>query len=123
MCVLQPKSLYVACFNSASCLDIAGMIMLLDCGHAGRINEVITPIVHGIKINAHLRESRPKSIDCIGSKGSNTTAAGHAVRSEEHTSELQSLMRISYAVFCLKKKKKINHAMQSQIQTQRQQQT
>src|SRR3546814_3591964 len=29
-------------------------------------------------------------------------------RSEEHTSELQSLMRISYAVFCLKKKTKIN---------------
>src|SRR3546814_1363271 len=35
-----------------------------------------------------------------------------AVRSEEHTSELQSLMRISYAVFCLKKKKapKIEHS-------------
>src|SRR3546814_6865058 len=32
---------------------------------------------------------------------------GH--RSEEHTSELQSLMRISYAVFCLKKKKNNNH--------------
>src|SRR3546814_10318512 len=31
-----------------------------------------------------------------------------ALRSEEHTSELQSLMRISYAVFCLKKKKKKN---------------
>src|SRR3546814_7527356 len=30
---------------------------------------------------------------------------GQAMRSEEHTSELQSLMRISYAVFCLKKKK------------------
>src|SRR3546814_3221864 len=30
----------------------------------------------------------------------------HSQRSEEHTSELQSLMRISYAVFCLKKKKK-----------------
>src|SRR3546814_8716930 len=30
-------------------------------------------------------------------------------RSEEHTSELQSLMRISYAVFCLIKKKNINH--------------
>src|SRR3546814_7974786 len=30
-------------------------------------------------------------------------------RSEEHTSELQSLMRISYAVFCLKKKKKTLH--------------
>src|SRR3546814_1559688 len=35
-----------------------------------------------------------------------TPAAGHGTRSEEHTSELQSLMRISYAVFCLKKKTK-----------------
>src|SRR3546814_4270857 len=33
---------------------------------------------------------------------------GQAMRSEEHTSELQSLMRISYAVFCLKKKNKKN---------------
>src|SRR3546814_5848960 len=33
--------------------------------------------------------------------------AGARLRSEEHTSELQSLMRISYAVFCLKKKKRI----------------
>src|SRR3546814_2882854 len=33
-------------------------------------------------------------------------AEARVVRSEEHTSELQSLMRISYAVFCLKKKKK-----------------
>src|SRR3546814_5604297 len=33
-------------------------------------------------------------------------AGGHQRRSEGHTSELQSLMRISYAVFCLKKKKK-----------------
>src|SRR3546814_7970286 len=32
--------------------------------------------------------------------------SGERLRSEEHTSELQSLMRISYAVFCLKKKKK-----------------
>src|SRR3546814_6402814 len=35
-------------------------------------------------------------------------AVAVAMRSEEHTSELQSLMRISYAVFCLKKKKKTN---------------
>src|SRR3546814_9379454 len=34
---------------------------------------------------------------------------GENMRSEEHTSELQSLMRISYAVFCLKKKKTIAH--------------
>src|SRR3546814_5911672 len=37
--------------------------------------------------------------------GDALTKAGEAKRSEEHTSELQSLMRISYAVFCLKKKK------------------
>src|SRR3546814_4242382 len=34
--------------------------------------------------------------------------AGNAARSEEHTSELQSLMRISYAVLCLKKKNTVN---------------
>src|SRR3546814_7145202 len=34
---------------------------------------------------------------------------GGALRSEEHTSELQSLMRISYAVFCLNKKKDTRH--------------
>src|SRR3546814_3053048 len=34
---------------------------------------------------------------------------GGRARSEEHTSELQSLMRISYAVFCLKKKTKYNN--------------
>src|SRR3546814_7132293 len=35
------------------------------------------------------------------------------IRSEEHTSELQSLMRISYAVFCLKKKKSQSNELQS----------
>src|SRR3546814_4787596 len=36
----------------------------------------------------------------------------HIIRSEEHTSELQSLMRISYAVFCLKKKTHHTHTLQ-----------
>src|SRR3546814_5514712 len=40
-------------------------------------------------------------IDVLFFNAADTTSA----RSEEHTSELQSLMRISYAVFCLKKKK------------------
>src|SRR3546814_5802400 len=44
---------------------------------------------------------------------------GQAHRSEEHTSELQSLMRISYAVFCLKKKKKPNQ-LSKHTQTQKQ---
>src|SRR3546814_5033599 len=38
-------------------------------------------------------------------------------RSEEHTSELQSLMRISYAVFCLKKKKNKNNKTQHDLTT------
>src|SRR3546814_5089739 len=38
-------------------------------------------------------------------QGSGAQLIGDQSRSEEHTSELQSLMRISYAVFCLKKKK------------------
>src|SRR3546814_7828010 len=44
---------------------------------------------------------------------SSSSLASPSKRSEEHTSELQSLMRISYAVFCLKKKKKdIKHKLQ-----------
>src|SRR3546814_7872149 len=39
-------------------------------------------------------------------KGERVAISRSGERSEEHTSELQSLMRISYAVFCLKKKKK-----------------
>src|SRR3546814_1111485 len=38
-------------------------------------------------------------------------ALGTLQRSEEHTSELQSLMRISYAVFCLKKKMTVNNSL------------
>src|SRR3546814_3669303 len=61
---------------------------------------------------------RPISEVC-GSSGSTRTPGASSLRcstttgrSEEHTSELQSLMRISYAVFCLKKKKK--HLTKSQ---------
>src|SRR3546814_5925775 len=65
---------------------------------------------------------------CAGNRSGEVRVAGGRVcavvrpRSEEHTSELQSLMRISYAVFCLKKKiknktrhkKKGNHSIQRQ---------
>src|SRR3546814_4826515 len=48
------------------------------------------------------RASSPSSMPATAiSRGKNIAAS---TRSEEHTSELQSLMRISYAVFCLKKK-------------------
>src|SRR3546814_4406170 len=51
----------------------------------------------------HLYQSTPIGHASVRVKRSN--ASTRHSRSEEHTSELQSLMRISYAVFCLKKKK------------------
>src|SRR3546814_8109692 len=57
--------------------------------------------------------------DCPPSR---TDSGAGVERSEEHTSELQSLMRISYAVFCLKKKKKQQHK-QYNTNTKSQQQT
>src|SRR3546814_4284977 len=46
---------------------------------------------------------------CSPGASSSPSGPRMCTRSEEHTSELQSLMRISYAVFCLKKKKKEIH--------------
>src|SRR3546814_2879474 len=48
----------------------------------------------------------PFILDKTDGFGTGTSSRSSEVRSEEHTSELQSLMRISYAVFCLKKKKR-----------------
>src|SRR3546814_1961535 len=66
-------------------------------GHAQRLG-----------IGARIAERRLARIDakpaCSGPFGKRRQQQ-RAGRSEEHTSELQSLMRISYAVFCLKKKK------------------
>src|SRR3546814_8965758 len=53
-----------------------------------------------------LEGSRPDARASLGGRGRRLRARprGGSLRSEEHTSELQSLMRISYAVFCLQKK-------------------
>src|SRR3546814_7601793 len=50
----------------------------------------------------------PPPADLGGARRGGGIVACLDIRSEEHTSELQSLMRISYAVFCLKKKKKVH---------------
>src|SRR3546814_7151349 len=55
---------------------------------------------------AHAREDFPERDDAQWQKHSLCWVGDEGERSEEHTSELQSLMRISYAVFCLKKKNK-----------------
>src|SRR3546814_5540449 len=76
---------------------------------------------HAFRRPPGLLASAPPAIR-IGSEGARTDhSVRHQnqrnpqcdmVRSEEHTSELQSLMRISYAVFCLKKKKNNKHKHQ-----------
>src|SRR3546814_3617134 len=68
--------------SSASCSRLAGLAPLHDQRH---------------------REDRHDQQQC---EVDVVAERGEPLRSEEHTSELQSLMRISYAVFCLKKKKK-----------------
>src|SRR3546814_1300450 len=83
--------------------DGAGVMLVAVDGQLAGLLAVADPI----------RESARGAIDALRSDGlrivmltgDNATTA-NAVRSEEQTSELQSLMRISYAVFCLKKKSK-----------------
>src|SRR3546814_5341277 len=53
--------------------------------------------------------TRTACTDSMSGEAFEFTATWDYARSEEHTSELQSLMRISYAVFCLKKKKTPYH--------------
>src|SRR3546814_10797747 len=53
-------------------------------------------IREGFRVLSAILEAKPDTKVIV--------VSGHGERSEEHTSELQSLMRISYAVFCLKKK-------------------
>src|SRR3546814_3804002 len=58
-------------------------------------------------LQLHIRPG-PRPLEYSGCHRS-VAATRHKARSEEHTSELQSLMRISYAVFCLKKKNKTKY--------------
>src|SRR3546814_2331359 len=78
--------------------DLQGWIMLLVAGVFGVIG-------HMLLIKA--LEAAPASV--LQPFNYTLLVWATVVRSEEHTSELQSLMRISYAVFCLKKKKLINY--------------
>src|SRR3546814_3027246 len=72
-------------------VDVPGFLPGTAQEHSGIIK-------HGAKLLFAYAEATVPKITVITSK-----AYGGAYRSEEHTSELQSLMRISYAVFCLKK--------------------
>src|SRR3546814_2229267 len=79
-------------------------------GRAGRMDADLAGIEHADAQDVAI--ARRPGADDLGEEGDAdahqltglTARKGGALRSEEHTSELQSLMRLSYAVFCLKKK-------------------
>src|SRR3546814_3703420 len=72
------------------------------------ISKTMTTTVLVVEDEPAIREPISVNLSFAGYSAQNATDAeqSQTLRSEEHTSELQSLMRISYAVFCLKKKKK-----------------
>src|SRR3546814_9396046 len=76
-------------------------IAVMTCDRCGRRDEIRE--AHQGYDWGHVRYAEHNGPRRIGS-----TNPGDETRSEEHTSELQSLMRNSYAVFCLKKKKNKN---------------
>src|SRR3546814_10627047 len=77
--------------------DLLGELENFICDQATEVfREVSGEMAHRFDANLPVGEIIP---------GVNLGSMRGSMRSEEHTSELQSLMRISYAVFCLKKKK------------------
>src|SRR3546814_6992329 len=90
--------------------DIAARLKAAVAGGRGQLVD-LEPVAGKAAVDDHVRQPRAIGLIFIG----HATPADHTVeagvedaateRSEEHTSEHQSLMRISYAVFCLKKKK------------------
>src|SRR3546814_5243437 len=84
-----------------------------DLGQA-RCSGVAIAIVEILPVEeGHQRRQRTALLPCPAGD-LEARLPGRQRRSEEHTSELQSLMRISYAVFCLQKKKTNNQISQNQ---------
>src|SRR3546814_3333657 len=78
--------------------EVAGVAARLPQAHVGLAPAGLEPVEQSALPRPGLWVGR----DALGAR---LVEGVHHLRSEEHTSELQSLMRISYAVFCLKKKK------------------
>src|SRR3546814_17021606 len=84
-------------FNALDTRTVTDLLALMQRWHGER--RTVIAVLHDFEI---VRRHFPDVVYLA------RRLVGWGPRSEEHTSELQSLMRISYAVFCLKKKKTIN---------------
>src|SRR3546814_12031835 len=91
---------YTTLFRSCALGGRAGVGLASRVGTAGRPDSVCTLSVRNSSASCAFPLSTARSTAHFALPSSSAPR-----RSEEHTSELQSLMRISYAVFCLKKKK------------------
>src|SRR3546814_1871061 len=86
---------------------IAAVLLKLSADYAPTPLATLSEVAAGLGIaQLHAKNEGRRALGSFKSLGG--TYAGLRARSEEHTSELQSLMRISYAVFCLQTKKKTN---------------
>src|SRR3546814_3801013 len=92
--------------HALAALHSAANDFVVDIGDIAHILDLVAaatqPALHYVEADQHARMAQ---IAKIVDRHAAYVHADLAGRSEEHTSELQSLMRISYAVFCLKKKK------------------
>src|SRR3546814_5980729 len=85
-------------------IDVADELPLVDVGDLLRQEGRPASLV----IDAGRAQDHDRDLAMLRGEQGFRVRLGLRIRSEEHTSELQSLMRISYAVFCLKKKTKKN---------------
>src|SRR3546814_4596881 len=110
-------------FRNSTVADVAALVPLVTSAYRGDASRVgwttEADFLDGNRIDPDVLRAdieRPRSRVVLAERGDALLACAHVAeedghgyfgmfRSEEHTSELQSLMRISYAVFCLKKKK------------------
>src|SRR3546814_1114465 len=101
---------YTTLFRSATTRAVAKMI---KTGLAKNAEEAFDILTRGAQTGANEAEDLLDTFSEYSTQfrklGLDGKTAMGLLRSEEHTSELQSLMRISYAVFCLNKKKPCTH--------------
>src|SRR3546814_1412991 len=99
----SPTAVRQAPTTRTSSIRVSRLTFILPCHCCGQ-QAIVTRYYAALKRNAaglsscRVQANKEKLLVLVFFRGSSL------LRSEEHTSELQSLMRISYAVFCLKKK-------------------
>src|SRR3546814_8106272 len=82
-----------------------------ECPRASGQNGAALGIVRTVGRKCCAEVTQDLIVQCVEHMRPVQRQKSDGTRSEEHTSELQSLMRISYAVFCLKKKNKHNNSL------------